>query len=105
MAILEQSIMYLIILNESIQMLTYSQLRAVMAQEYSTYSNRYNINIKIGRSNPNVKNYIFAGQLYKILSGQSGDDTVDNLTKEEIQLLIKLFNKITVSTIQIDYEA
>ena len=76
-----------------------------MAQEYSTYSNRYNINIKIGRSNPQVKNYILAGQLYKILAGMCGDEDIDSLTKEEIQLLIKLFNKVTVSTIQIDYEA
>jgi hypothetical protein len=85
-------------------MLTYNDLKTVIASEYSAYSNQYNVNIKIGKSNPAVKIYITAGQLYKILAGLDGNENKDSLTKLEIQWLIKLFNKITVSTIQIDYE-
>ena len=85
-------------------MLTYNSLKTVIATEYSKYSNRYNTNIKIGRSNPIVGKYILAGQLHKMLSSFNGNEDLDSVSKEDIQTLIRLFNRITNSTIQIDYE-
>jgi hypothetical protein len=84
--------------------MTYSSLKLIINEAYANFT--YDVvaratmgaNFKYPR-----RDIFFARTLYKSLMRQEGDETKDILTTEDIQNIITLFNKVTGSSVQIEY--
>lgn len=85
--------------------MTYTQLKVILNQEFSNFSAEYIARQRLGADNEypdRVRNFVKC--IFKVLLDQEGDETVDDLLEEEIQNIIRMFNKYSDSTIPIEYE-
>lgn len=84
--------------------MTYSDLKEIINEEYANLCSDV---IKVETLGANDlysrRQLYFIKAIYKVLMRQQGDVAVDYLTKEQIQNCIKLFNKYSGSTVQIEY--
>lgn len=84
--------------------MTYANLKLIINQAYATFASNYIIRKRLGASDKySLKNMFLIKAIYKVLMNQEGDETKDSLTKEQIQDIIRLFNKYSNSTVQIEY--
>jgi len=85
--------------------MTYSSLKLIINEAYANFTYDLAKRAIVGADSLYPRRDIFfARGLYKCLLRQEGDETKDILTKEDIQNIIKLFNKVTSSSVQIEYE-
>lgn len=85
--------------------MTYAELQLVINEAYANFCYNYIVRKRIGSSEKySLKNLYLVKVVYKVIMNQEGDEAKDILTKEEIQSVIKLFNKYSNSTVQIEYE-
>jgi len=84
--------------------MTYTTLKSIINEAYSVFSSNYVTNEILGvDNNYSINKVCFVKTIWKTLLNQNGDETVDLLTKINIQECIILFNKFSNSTIQIEY--
>jgi len=84
--------------------MTYTTLKSIINEAYSNFSSDYITNEILGvDNNYSERQLCFVKTIWKTLLNQDGDETVDLLTKVNIQQCIVLFNKFSNSTIQIEY--
>ena len=84
--------------------MTYTTLKSVINDSYAAFCAKYVIKETLGADNPYSKREIFFVKcIYKVLMNQVGYETLDGLTKVDIQNDIRLFNKLSNSKIQIEY--
>ena len=84
--------------------MTYDELQMVISDAYSTFSASYVINKTIGADlTYSDREMFFAKCIYKVLMHQHGDESLDLLTKHDIQNIIELFNYTVNSTVPIEY--
>lgn len=84
--------------------MTYSTLKAIINAEYANFCTEYISRRRLGANDEypeHVRNFVKC--IYKVLMDQDGDETLDQLTKEEIQNIIRMFNKYSDSTVNIEY--
>lgn len=85
--------------------MTYSSLKLIINEAYANFTYDLAKRTTVGADNLYPRRDIFfARGLYKSLLRQEGDEAKDILTKKDIQNIIRLFNKITNSSVQIEYE-
>lgn len=85
--------------------MTYANLQLVINEAYSNFTYNYIIRKRLGSSEIfSVKNLFLIKVIYKVLMNQDGDETKDLLSKVQIQDIIRLFNKYSHSTVQIEYD-
>lgn len=85
--------------------MTFANLQLLINQAYSNFCDDYIKRKRMGASEKySIKNLFLIKVVYKTLMNQDGDETVDILSKEQIQDIIKLFNKYSNSTIQVEYD-
>lgn len=84
--------------------MTYTTLKSIINEAYSNFSSDYITNEILGANNNySVRRICFVKAIWKTLLNQEGDETVDLLSKVNIQECIRLFNKFSNSTVQIEY--
>ena len=84
--------------------MTYANLKLIINQAYAEFAANFIVRKRLGASDKySLKNLFFVKVIYKSLMNQEGDETKDSLTKTQIQDIIKLFNKYSNSTVQIEY--
>jgi hypothetical protein len=84
--------------------MTYSILKTIINQAYANFSDNYITNEILGVDDEYSNRRIcFVKAIWKVLLNQYGDETIDMLTKTNIQQCIVLFNKYSNSTVQIEY--
>ena len=84
--------------------MTYTTLKSIINDSYADFCSKYVIKETLGADNPYSKRKIFFVKcIYKVLMNQVGDETLDGLTKVDIQNDIRLFNKISNSKVSIEY--
>jgi hypothetical protein len=85
--------------------MTYSELKAVINDAYSDFTFQFVIRRTLGadwvHSN---REMFFSKAIYKVLLNQDGDESVDKLTRTDIQNCITMFNKYSHSQIPQEYE-
>lgn len=85
--------------------MTFANLQLLINQAYSNFSDDYIKRKRMGANEKySIKNLFLIKVVYKTLMNQDGDETIDILSKEQIQDIIKLFNKYSNSTIQVEYD-
>ena len=85
--------------------MTYLELKEIFTYEFSKYSYNYILRKRLGVDEKYpLSKILFLKIVYKVLMNQDGDETLDSLSKLEIQSIIRLFNKYCNTTIQIEYE-
>lgn len=85
--------------------MTYANLQLVINEAYSNFCFDYIKRKRLGSSEVySLKNLYLVKVVYKTLMNQEGDENKDALTTLEIQDVIKLFNKYSHSTVQIEYD-
>lgn len=84
--------------------MTYSSLLSLVNEAYANFCYDYITRKRLGADEKySLKNLYLVKVIYKVLMNQEGDETKDALDKEEIQDIIKMFNKYSNSTVQIEY--
>jgi hypothetical protein len=84
--------------------MTYTTLKAIINDSYAAFCAKYVIKETLGIDNPYSNRQVFFVKcIYKVLMNQVGDETLDGLTKIDIQNNIRLFDKYSNSKIQIEY--
>jgi len=84
--------------------MTYSNLKLIINDAYSVFCYNYIIRKRLGANDKySLRTIFFVKCIYKSLMNQIGDIDEDLLTKEEIQDMIKLFNKYSNSSVVIEY--
>jgi hypothetical protein len=84
--------------------MTYSTLKAIINAEYANFCTEYISRRRLGADDEyptHVRNFVKC--MYKVLMDQEGDTAKDLLTKVQIQNIIRMFNKYSDSTINIEY--
>jgi hypothetical protein len=84
--------------------MTYSTLKAIINAEYANFCTEYISRRRLGADDEypeHVSNFVKC--MYKVLMDQEGDEAKDQLTYEEIQSIIRMFNKYSDSTVGIEY--
>jgi len=85
--------------------MTYVNLKSLVDEAYATFCKNYITRERLGADeNYSKRQLFFVKSVYKTLMNQSGDETLDQLTKEDIQNCITMFNKLSNSIVQIEYE-
>jgi hypothetical protein len=84
--------------------MTYLQLKSLINDSYARFVADYVSNETLGADDEYaLRNLSFVKCIYKVLLNQSGDETLDLLTKANIQDCIILLNKYSNSPIAIEY--
>ena len=84
--------------------MTYTDLKLLINDAYSEFTSRYIIKKRSGADDEySLTQLFFVKGIYKVLLNQDGDETLDKLTKENIQNCITLFNKHSNSKISTNY--
>jgi hypothetical protein len=84
--------------------MTYLQLTALVNEAYANFCFDYLKRQMLGADDIySQRQLYFVKCIYKVLMNQEGDITKDSFTKEDIQNTIVLFNRMSNSTIQIEY--
>lgn len=85
--------------------MTYSDLQSLINNSYAEFTYDYVVRKRLGADvDFSNRELFFVKVIYKVLMNQVGDETLDYLTKIEIQDCIRLFNKVSGSTNPIEYE-
>jgi len=85
--------------------MTYSELKILIDQEYADFTFDYIKRRRIGaNSEYTTRDLYFSKVMHKVLLRQEGDENLDSLLKEDIQNIIRLFNKYAKSLNQIEYD-
>jgi hypothetical protein len=84
--------------------MTYTVLKTIINDSYSTFSSNYISSRVVGANDDySDRELYFVKCIWKTLLNQYGDETIDLLTKINIQECIRLFNKYSNSVVQIEY--
>jgi hypothetical protein len=84
--------------------MNYTSLKLIINEAYANFTANYISRKRFGVIDKySLKRIFFVKCIYKVLMNQEGDETKDYLTKLEIQDIIRLFNKYSNSTVQIEY--
>ena len=84
--------------------MTYLQIKSLINDAYADFVSDYVIRKTLGADNKlHERQVAFVKVIYKTLMNQSGDETLDLLTTENIQDIIILFNKHCHATVPIEY--
>lgn len=84
--------------------MTYDDLKSIITNAYATFGSNYVVRRVLGADDEySHRKLFFAKAIYKTLMDQVGDEDLDSITQIDIQNNIRLFNKITNSSIQISY--
>lgn len=84
--------------------MTYLQIKSLINDAYADFVSDYVIRKTLGADNKfHERQVAFVKVIYKTLMNQSGDETLDLLTTENIQGIIILFNKHCHATVPIEY--
>lgn len=84
--------------------MTYLQLKSVINDSYSDFISDYVYRKRLGADDLfSIRQVSFVKCIYKVLLNQDGDETTDLLTEENIQDIIKMFNKYTQAKVPIEY--
>ncbi len=85
--------------------MTYDDLLLIINEAYANFCYDYIARKRLGANELySLSNLYLVKVIYKVLMNQEGDEDKDALTKLEIQDVIRLFNKYSHSTVQIEYE-
>ena len=85
--------------------MTYENLKLLINAAYADFTFEDIKRRKLGAdSDYTTRNLFFVAGVFKCLMRQEGDETKDLLTKEDIQNIIRMFNKYSDSIVQIEYE-
>jgi len=84
--------------------MTYLQLKSVINTAYAGFVYNYIIRRTLGADMDYSERQVrFVKVIYKTLLNQEGDETLDQLTTENIQDCIVMFNKFSNSKVSVEY--
>lgn len=85
--------------------MTYLELQLLINEAYANFTEKYILTKRLGSQEMYpIRELYFVKAVYKTLMNQDGDENKDLLSKSQIQDVIKLFNKYSNSTIQVEYD-
>jgi hypothetical protein len=84
--------------------MTYLTLKLLLTQAYANFTYNYTLEKFIAADIPySLQELNYVKVIYKTLMNQNGDESLDVLTKEDIQNCITLFNKVGNQTVEVEY--
>lgn len=84
--------------------MTYLQIKSLINDAYADFVSDYVIRKTLGADNKfHERQVAFVKVIYKTLMNQSGDESLDLLTTEDIQFSIIMFNKYCQATVPIEW--
>lgn len=84
--------------------MTYASLKGIINDAYASFCSDYIVRKTFGADvDYSNRQIYFVKCIYKVLMNQVGDESLDSLTKIDIQNDIRLFNKFSNSKVEIEY--